>query len=458
MGRVGEVTQAIVDFALAAHDLPNAERARIHILDSLGLALAGVSGPAAQIIREQILDLGLGSGGSAVFGSNLRAPPRFAALANGAAIHGDNFDDTTPQARSSRTGGIHASAAILPTVLALAEPRRLGGREILLAYLIGVEVSSRLNHAMGSRHYSDGFHPTGTINTFGATAAAGRIQCLDHDRMTHAIGIAASLSGGVRRNFGSMTEVVHPGWAAENGIVAADLASRGMTATPGALDGPAGFLLAAGGEFESREIVGRMGSPWVFDDPGVWIKPYPCGSLTHPAADCLLAQMRTENIEPDQIAHIRVQTNRRVLNTLSVGRPRNSGQARFSMAFILALIAVDGKAGLEDFSDAALRRGEIREMMGRIDHVAFESENWDFTNVTSVVTIGTRDGRVVSGRADHARGSAGAPFSTKDALEKFSQCVVAGGFSIEKADRVSELVLRLEDLESPDSLCCAMMR
>ena len=460
MGRAdeGEVTQAIADFVLAAHGLPDVERARIHVLDTLGLAFAGTHSPAARIIRDQIRDLGLGSAGSAVLGSNLRAPPRFAALANGTAIHADNFDDTTPQVRSWRTGGIHASAAILPTVLALAEPRGLPGRDVLLAYLIGVEVSSRLNHAMGSRHYSDGFHPTGTVNTFGAVASAGRILRLGRDQMIHAIGIAASLAGGVRRNFGSMTEIVHPGWAAENGIMAVDLASRGMTASPGALDGSAGFLRAAGGEFEPGEIIGRMGAPWVFDDPGIWIKPYPCGSLTHPAADCLLALMRTEKIEPGQIAHIRVQTNQRVLNTLSQGLPRNAEQARFSMAFVLALIAVDGQVVLEDFSEATLRRGEIREMMGRITHVAFESEGRDFTNVTSLVSIETREGRIVSGRADHARGSTGAPFSPEDSLEKFRQCVALGGFPTEKAGTLAELVWRLEELESSDSLCSAMMR
>ncbi|NBP73853.1 MAG: MmgE/PrpD family protein, partial [Alphaproteobacteria bacterium] len=172
-----------------------------------------------------------------------------AAFANAAAAHADNFDDTTPQIQPDRTGGIHASAAVLPVALALAEQSGASGRDLIAAYLVGVDVASRLNHAIDARHYADGFHTTGTLSVFGAACAAASLLGLDRERSIAAIGIAASRASGVRRNFGSMAEILHSAHAAENGLAAADLASRGLSSAEDALDGPTGYFSAAAGAF-----------------------------------------------------------------------------------------------------------------------------------------------------------------------------------------------------------------
>ena len=443
----GEVTRAIAEFA-ASRPAPPAhvvERGKIHILDSLGLALAGAASPLSKTLREQLADEGIAGRGATIFGSRLRAPPRFAAAANAAAIHADNFDDTTPQARPDRTGGIHASGAVLPVALSLGEATGAAGTDIVEAYLVGVEVASRLNHAAAPRHYGDGFHATGTLGVFGAAAAAGALMRLEPERLVYAIGIAASRAAGVRRNFGTMAEILHPGNAAESGIAAADLARRGVTAAPDALDGPAGYLAAAGGGCDPDEIAGRLGAPWAFEDPGVWIKPYPCGALTHPGAGLLLELTAAADVAARDIASIRVRTNPRILDTLLGAAPRDAAQARFSMEFVLAVAAVAGRVGPSEFTEATLGRGDVRDMMARVDYAAFDREEDDFTNVTTLIEIETADGRILSGRADHAHGSAKSPFSFEEATEKFNRCAAHGRHPPQKTARIPRLVANLDE-------------
>ncbi len=431
----GEVTAAIADFCMGAtrKDVPAAvvERAKVHMLDSLGLALAGGVSDAARIVREHLADQGIaaaggGNGRAAIFGTGLAAPPRFAAWANGTAIHADNFDDTTPQARAERTGGIHASGAVLPVALALAESQGASGADLISAYLVGVEIASRLNHAMAARHYGDGFHATGTLTVFGAAAAAGRLLGLDRDGHVRAQGIAASHASGVRRNFGTMAEILHSGHSAECGIVAADLARRGMTSADDALDGPVGYFGAAGGGYDSSEIVGRLGAPWVFEDPGVWIKPHPNGALTHPGAAALLRLIRENDVASRDIRSIRVRTNRRVFNTLIHHDPKDAMQGKFSMEFTLALIAVEGRAGLGEFTDTLLAREDVRNMMKRVDYAAYDDVVAGFTNVTTLVGLDLADGRSFEERADHAAGSTRAPMSYAEVAEKFCECAAYG--------------------------------
>ena len=162
-------------------------RGKVHMLDALGLALAGARAPVSAIVRDHLLALGTGSGAATVLGTGMRTAPRFAAFANGAAMHADNFDDTNPQPKPTRNGGIHSTAAVLPVVLALAEADGRSGRDVAEAFHIGVEVSCKLSHAMAARHYEGGFHTTGTLNVFGAAAAAARLYRLDAKTAAHAL-------------------------------------------------------------------------------------------------------------------------------------------------------------------------------------------------------------------------------------------------------------------------------
>lgn len=455
-GVAEDVTAAIAEFAgsVPSADISQGviERAKIHILDSLGLALAGSVSDAARIVRDDIAAQGFAGPGTAVIGTAMSAPPRFAAFANATAIHADNFDDTTPQLRAERTGGIHASGAVLPVVLALGQSGGASGLEILQAYLSGVEVASRLNHAIGARHYGDGFHTTGTMNVFGAAVAAAVLTRLGRAETVNALGIAASQASGIRRNFGTMAEILHPAQAAQAGITAVDLAARGLTAAGDALHGPVGYFAAAAGGYDATEIVGRLGTPWVFEDPGVWIKPHPNGALTHPGAGCLMALLTEHDVAPEQIDRIAVKTNDRVLRTLIHHDPADGMQAKFSMEFTLAIVAVDRRAGLGEFTTQMLNRADIRAMMQRVDYTSYETAGDGYTNVTTLIDVSLQDGRVISGRADHARGSTKSPMSFGEVAQKFRECAAYCRYPEEKTATIESMVSGLEGLETMDSL------
>ncbi|MEX2453100.1 MAG: MmgE/PrpD family protein, partial [Rhodospirillaceae bacterium] len=318
--------------------------------------------------------------------------------------------------------------------------------------------ASRLNHAMAARHYGEGFHTTGTLTVFGAAAAAGRLLGLDAGGQVRALGLAASRASGVRRNFGTMAEILHSGHAAEGGIASADLARRGMTAADDALDGPVGYFAAAGGGYEAGEIVGRLGSPWVFEYPGVWIKPHPNGALTHPGAACLLRLLRETSVDVADIREIRVRTNPRVLRTLIHHDPVDAMQGKFSMEFTLAIVALERRAGLADFTDDTLSRPDIRAMMRRIRYAAYEDGEPGYSNVTTLVDVELADGRTLSGRADYAAGSTRDPMSFDDVAHKFRQCAGFAGFTDDFMGRILDAVAGLDGTGTVSGLAAALRR
>ena len=390
--------------------------------------------------------LGIANGAASVLGTPRRTAPRFAAFLNAAAMHADNFDDTNPQAVAERNGGIHATAPVLAAALAVAEERGADGRALTAALHAGIEIACRINHAIDARHYQGGFHATGTLSTFGAAAAAAMLRGLDGDRMGHALAFAASAAGGVRQNFGSMVEVVHPGLAAEAGIVAADLAGRGLAGAADALSGKVGYFEAAGGGFEPGWLK-RLGDPWAIVDPGMWIKPFPNGALTHPAMTGLLALKDERGFDGGDIASISVRTNRRVLETLIHHDPKSIGEARFSMQFALALIAVEGRAGLAEFTEATLARPDIRAAMEQVRFAAYDEPEPDYTNMTTLLDVTLTDGTGLHRRCDWAQGSTQSPMSFEDASRKFMQCSAFVDFPPDSADALIEIVDTLESLD-----------
>ncbi|MDE0276942.1 MAG: MmgE/PrpD family protein [Defluviicoccus sp.] len=433
---------------LTFEDLPEPvlERGRVHVLDCLGLAIAGARTEAARIAGGHVAALGIADGGATVMGTSRRTVPRFAAFLNAAAMHADNFDDTNPQAMAERNGGIHATAPVLAAALAVAEERKASGRDLATALHAGIEIACRINHAIDARHYQGGFHATGTLSTFGAAAAAAMLRGLDRERIGHALAFTASAAGGVRQNFGSMVEILHPGLAAEAGIVAADLAARGLVGAADALGGKVGYFEAAGGGWDP-EWLGRLGDPWAIVDPGMWIKPFPNGALTHPAMTGLLALRREHGFGAGDIASLSVRTNRRVLETLIHHDPQTVGEARFSMQFALALIAVEGRAGLAEFTEATLARPDIRRAMERVRFTAYDEPEPGYTNMTTLLDVRLADGTRLRRRCDWAQGSTQSPMSFDEACGKFRQCTSFAGFP---ADSAEALIDTVRDLESVD--------
>jgi 2-methylcitrate dehydratase PrpD len=447
-------TAEIADFVTGAqwNTLPPEliELSKKHILDALGLALAGQRAESGPIVRRYLADLGFGATGARVLGTRLRAPPRFAAFANAVAIHADDYDDTQLAAAPDRVYGLltHPTVTALPAALAMAEARGRSGRDLLLAYHLGVEVEMKLAEASAPRAYEAGFHSTGLFGVFGAAVAAAKVRGLDAAGVRTCLGIAGAQASGLRENFGTMTKPFQAGHAAEGGVAAADLAALGWTAADDIIEAKRGIFAAAAGGFDAGVIAGKLGRPWSFLSPGVSIKPYPSGSLTHPAMDEMSRLIRANAIRPQDVVKVRVGTNRQMLNTLIYPRPKTGLEGKFSMQYCMAVLLLDGKAGLAQFEDAAVRRPEVQALVAKVEfYNSAEADAAGADKMRSYIEITLKDGRVLKGApVDYARGSPQIPMSFEDEIEKFRDCARYGGLAAQAADRVIAQVRELDGL------------
>jgi 2-methylcitrate dehydratase PrpD len=319
----------------------------------------------------------------------------------------------------------------------------------MLAYQIGVEVETKVAEAISPRHYQHGFHATATCGTLAAASAAARLLGLDLDTTLRALGIAASQSAGLRENFGTMTKPFHAGRAAESGVVAADFARAGWTATDRILESPRGFFQAHGGGFMLEAIQGKLGNPWTFLDPGVSIKPHPSGSLTHPGMTRMLELIREHDIRPEDVERVDVGTNHNMPNALIHHRPTNELQAKFSMEFCMAILLLERRGGLPEFTDEVVNRPDVQELIGRVHFgVHPEAEAAGYDKMTTIIDIHLKDGRTVSGRADFGKGSPANPMSYDEAADKFRGCAEFAQWDAAKTERIIEAVRELESLAS----------
>jgi len=434
-----------------AADLPDdlVELGKKSILDGLGLALSGSVARSGELVSAYLSSMAL-SGGASVLGTGLKVPPRFAAFANGTAIHADDYDDTQLAVAKDRVYGLltHPTAPCLPAALAVAEAGGRPGSELMLAYHVGVEVECKIAEAISPRHYQHGFHSTATCGPFAAAAAAARLRGLDAETSRRALALAASQSAGLRENFGSMTKPFHAGRAAESGVVAADFAALGWTTADRILEAPRGFFQAHGGGFDADAIQGRLGKPWTFRFPGVSIKPHPSGSLTHPGMTEMLRLIRAHGITAAQVDSVKVGTNHNMPNALIHHRPTNELQAKFSMEFCMAILLIEGRAGLAEFTDEVVNRPDVQAMIRRIDFgVHPEAEAAGYDKMTTIIDIRLKDGRVISGRADFGKGSPDDPMSYDEEADKFAQCAAFAGWPVDRSREVVEMVRHLERLD-----------
>jgi 2-methylcitrate dehydratase PrpD len=449
------LTRYVAEFIRGARlaDVPQEVVAlgRKSILDGLGLALSGGASHCGALVRRHLADLHLGAGPATVIGSNRQVAPRFAAFANGVAIHADDYDDTQLAVAKDRVYGLltHPTAPALPAALAMAEATGASGAQAMLAYHLGVEVECKIAEAIHPRHYQAGFHSTATCGTFAAAAASAKLLGLDVEATQRALAIAGSQSAGLRENFGTMTKPFHAGRAAESGVAAAQFSSYGWTATERILEAPRGFFSAAGGGWDPAAIAGRLGAPWTFAQPGISIKPHPSGSLTHPGMTEMLRLIREYDIRPQDVLRVRVGTNRNMPNALIHHRPVNELQAKFSMEFCMAILLLERRAGLAEFTDAVVQRPDVQAMIERIDFVVDDAaEAAGYDKMTTVIEIALVCGRKVPGRADFGRGSPAMPMTYDEVADKFRENAAFAGLTAGRAEEVVAMVRELEVLPS----------
>jgi len=432
-------------------DIPEAviELGKKSILDGLGLALAGSRAQTGTICREYLEQLRVCDGKSSIIGSSKKTSPRFAAFVNGVSVHADDFDDTQLSAAKDRVYGllVHPTVPVLPAILAVAEGRTISGKEFMLAYHLGVEVECKIAEAISPRHYQDGFHSTGTCGPFGSAAACAKLFQFDLSRIRNSLGLAASQSGGLRENFGTMTKPFQAGHAAESGLLSAELVSLGWTAAEQILEADRGFFHASGGSFDPNAIMNRLGKPWTFASPGISLKPYPSGSLSHPAMTELVRLIEVNKLQPAQVEKLDVGANHQMTTTLLHHRPKTGLEAKFSMEFCMAILLLRGKAGLSEFADKVVQEPEVQEMIGRVNfYVDPEAENAGFDKMTSLLKIHLRDGRVITGRADFAKGSPANPMSFNEAAAKFRGCAEFAEWPKQKTEKLITYMKTLESI------------
>ena len=431
------------------------------ILDGIGLALSGAVARSGELVRKHLDSLNLAAGPATIIGGDRKVAPRFAAFANGVGIHADDYDDTQLAVAPDRVYGLltHPTAPALPAALAVGEMKGASGKDVMLAYHLGVEVECKIAEAIDPRHYQTGFHATATCGTFAAAAASAKLMGLDVEATQRALSVAGSQSAGLRENFGTMTKPFHAGRSSESGVAAAQFAELGWTATDKILEAPRGFFRAAGGGFDLGAIYERLGAPWTFADPGVSIKPHPSGSLTHPGMTEMLRLIREHKIQPQQVRRVRVGTNSNMPNALIHHRPQDELQAKFSMEFCMAILLLRGRAGLKEFTDEVVNEPDVKAMIEKVDFVVDDvAEKAGYHKMTTLIDIELADGRKISGRADFGKGSPANPMSYEDVAGKFRENAEYAGVRKSNADEIVELVRDLESLPSIDRLTGKLLR
>jgi 2-methylcitrate dehydratase PrpD len=407
------LAQFVADAAPPADARRSAARA---VLDTVGVTLAGAGEPAAQIVRDV-----LGSDGAGpcrVLGTTMCTSAMNAALANGTAAHALDYDDMCFVSLA------HPSAPLVAAAVAAAELVGASGRALLDAYIVGFELEGRLGRAMNPRHYERGWHCTSTLGTLGAAAAAARLLELDHDRTGHALAIAASEASGLKQNFGTMVKPLHAGLAARNGLLAAQLAQAGMTASRRAIDGPQGFLAALDSASPGLQpFVTDLGRRWEVLDTGITVKLYPSCAATHPSLDALLDLKRSERFTPDEVEAVEIGVDTITPTVLIYDRPATGLEAKFSLPFCAAAAIVHGGVGIETFDEERLRDLRIAAVQARVTMRVDPTLDASLPPLTQArVTIRLRDGRVLSASANGARGYPGRPVSDDELRTKFLAC------------------------------------
>lgn len=463
------LTKAVVDFITAPRpDALTGEHLRLArrcVLDGLAVALGGSQQPGMAPLGRYILSLG-GAGQSRPLGAaDHTLPAHLAALWTGTAGHAMDWDDTQLAEGPGRPYGLlmHPTMPPLAASLALAdlvareEGKPVDGARFLDAFTTGFEVGCKIAEAINPDHYMRGFHTSGTIGAFAATAAACRLLTLDAEQTARAIGIAASCSAGIRANFGTMAKPFHVGRAAENGVTAALLAREGFSANDAALDGKWGYLTIAGPGGDPSLVAARFGAPYSMVAPGVSIKPYPSGVLTHPSMDALKFLLRDEGIAAADIEAVTLNAGFNVLGPIRFRIARTELEGKFSFAFLLSAIILRGRCGKDEFTDEFVASDACQAMQHRVEtnfDQGIEDMGWD--KIRSRVEVVLKDGRRVERWADEAyRGGPDNPLTDRELEEKFADNA-AGLLSAEAQAKLFDLVWTLETLPDAGALLDAL--
>ena len=429
-----EITRTLARYLVSARyeELPVAARheAARALLNWLGCAIGSSRHETVERALAAVQPFS-GPPQAAVLGRTERLDIMHAALVNGISSHVLDFDDTHARA-------IHPSAPVLPALMAYAEWRPITGKELIHAFVLGVEAEERVGLSVFPEHYAIGWHITGTAGVFGAAAAAGRLLGLDKRQMCWALGIAATQAAGLREMFGSMCKSLHPGRAAQNGLLAALLAAKNFTSSEQAIEAPRGFAHVTSTRFDPDVITRDLGER--YEILSNMYKPYACGLVVHAAIDGCIELTREHGLVPEDIERVELTVSPLVLELTGKRSPRSGLEGKFSVYHAAAVGIIHGAAGEAQFSDAVVRDPRVIALRERV--VATEDRAIGRTEAR--VAMRLRDGRRLERHVAHALGTLERPMSDADLEAKFRGLVE--GILPER--RIGELIAACWSVES----------
>ena len=407
------------------------------LLDCTGSALAEVNEPAGNIIYQYVSSIKT-NGSCRLIGSGLKTSLDNAAFANGILSHAISFDDSGPS---------HPSVTVVPPLYALGENYHLNGKKILTAQVLGYEVFQKLNlvtkEAWEMR--DRGWHPTGFFGAVTSSLIAAKLMGLNLDQALNAMGIAASMGGGLSQNIGNMTMSLHAGNASRNGIIAAMLAQKGFSGDKDIIEGRFGLMnaLAGEGNYEIENMVKTLGNPYGVLKPGINIKPYPNCWAHHRVYDAMLFLVKTHDIKPEDVEYIEcdLQPGKPTYRYLE---PKTDFEAKYSLGYGIAMSLLDRKLQIEQYALERITDPDVKEIMSLIKHVPQTDIGKKHT-----VTIKLRDGNVYAKMVEHSKGHAiFDPLTDEELVEKYVICAqrVLPKEKVKKSIQLIEEMQELDDV------------
>jgi 2-methylcitrate dehydratase PrpD len=446
------VAEALGAFACAVNPklLPNPIRniVRRLLFDVVGLCVAARSKEYIAAVRASAL-----SGGDAsAIGQSGGFNAYDAAMINGTAAHGEDFDDTF------EGGPVHAGAVIVPAVLGIVEQRGLSGAAAVRGIAVGAELLCRMSLVAPQAIHKACFHPTAVIGAPAAAAAVASAIGLDQRQTVCAIGIAASLSSGIIEYLadGSSTKRLHAGNAAQAGLRAALLAEAGFTGPATVLEGTHGFYqaFAPSKKPDFGVLLEDLGSRWIIES--LAFKPFACGTMTQPFVDCAIelrhAGVRATDIE-SMVCEVGEGTVHRLWEPLAQKqRPPNGYAGKFSTPYCIAVGLIDGKAGFEQFTDARASDSQVRALAAKVAYVV-DPDNEYPSEFSGHIRATLEDGSVMEVRKSHMRGGAQEPLSDDEIGAKFQDNAKYGGWSDDQMNATAVALENIAALGKVDLSC-----
>lgn len=435
-------TQALADFVvnseLTSLSEPVRHAAAQSLLNWVGCAIGASHHETVDIAIAALAPFS-GPGVASVLGRSERLDPLTTTFMNGLSSHIFDFDDT-----DLRTV-IHPTGAVASALLAYAEYKHVSGADLVTALVLGIEVECRIGLAVYPAHYDIGWHITGTTGVFGAAAAIGKLLRLDAQRLSWALGLAATQPVGLREMFGSMTKPFHVGRAACNGFTAAILAAQGFTSSEHAIEAKRGWANVLSTNHSYAAITDGLGERYQILHNT--FKPFACGIVIHPVIDGCIELYNSEHIAPDDIRSVELHVHHLVLELTGKSEPTTGLEGKFSVYHAAAVSLIEGAGGERQFSDLAVADPSVIALRKRISATIDPAVASDEARITVTLT----DGRVIQRHVLHAIGSISRPMTDADLEAKFHG-LADDILGVQRAKNLIELCWRVEEIDAASSI------